>query len=95
MVMIKNLVIEGEYKGKVVNQAMGKPYIQIGLIKSLDIIPRNVSSFNFNPPTRSGEAKAAKAKGMKLIELYFQNSIHAIVAVDSKMYKLISKSLNP
>lgn len=41
----RNMVIEGEYKGKIVGHAAGEVYITLRLFKTLDLNSKNVESY--------------------------------------------------
>ncbi len=60
----KNRVIAGDYKGKVVDSAVGQPYIITGFLKSIQLTNENVENYELITDEHRKSAASGIARGL-------------------------------
>ena len=87
--MAKNRVIAGAYQGKLINQALGSPYIQIGFLKTLEL-KGQVTNYEILDATSTKSASSAVLRGAIGATLLGPVGLLAGLSAKNKKSKLIA-----
>ena len=87
--MAKNRVIAGAYQGKIINQALGSPYIQIGFLKTLEL-KGQVTNYEILDSTSTKSASSAILRGAIGATLLGPVGLLAGLSAKNKNIKLIA-----
>ena len=87
--MTKNRVIAGVYQGKMINQALGSPYIQIGFLKTLEL-KGQVTNYEILDSTSTKSASNAVLRGAIGATLLGPVGLLAGLSAKNKKSKLIA-----
>ena len=85
----KNRVIAGAYQGKLINQALGSPYIQIGFLKTLEL-KGQVTNYEILDATSTKSASSAVMRGAIGAALLGPVGLLAGLSAKNKKSKLIA-----
>ena len=87
--MAKNKVIAGAYQGKLINQALGSPYIQLGFLKTLEL-KGQVTNYEILDTTSTKSASSAILRGAIGATLLGPVGLLAGLSAKNKNSKLIA-----